>query len=163
MLIVTIIIIIIIIIIIVTIIVIIIGVRAIIIILLLNVIIVLIIVIIYVTTIIVIRYRQCNINPIHHHHHHHQYHYIIDKLLCTVFSIRLELTFISFPVKLFVVRSCMSSSWAKFVKLYPLQNKISRFHLAPVVQILNSAIHRINLYPVDKYLGNQLRYPLDRD
>ena len=24
-------------------------------------------------------------------------------------------------------------------------------------------MHWINYYPVDKYLGNQLRYPLDRD
>ena len=36
-------------------------------------------------------------------------------------------------------------------------------YLAPVVQTLDSAIHRINHYPADKYLGNQLRYPLDRD
>ena len=35
--------------------------------------------------------------------------------------------------------------------------------LAPVVQPLDSAIHRINHYPADKYYGNQLRYPLDRD
>ena len=35
--------------------------------------------------------------------------------------------------------------------------------LAPVVQTLDSAIHRINHYPVDKYYGNQLRYPLDSD
>ena len=38
---------------------------------------------------------------------------------------------------------------------------------ASVVQTLNSAIHRINHYPAhdpaDMYLGNQLRYPLDRD
>ena len=34
---------------------------------------------------------------------------------------------------------------------------------APVVQMFDSAIHRINCYPVDKYLGNQLHYPLDRD
>ena len=34
---------------------------------------------------------------------------------------------------------------------------------APVVQTLDSAIHRINHYPADKYYGNQLRYPLDRD
>ena len=34
---------------------------------------------------------------------------------------------------------------------------------APVVQTLDSAIHRINLYPADKYWGNQLHYPLDRD
>ena len=35
--------------------------------------------------------------------------------------------------------------------------------LAPVLQTLDSAIHRINHYPADKYLKNQLRYPLDRD
>ena len=34
---------------------------------------------------------------------------------------------------------------------------------APVVQRLDSAIHRINHYPADKYYGNQLRYPLDSD
>ena len=34
---------------------------------------------------------------------------------------------------------------------------------APVVQTLDSAIHRINHYPADKYYGNELRYPLDRD
>ena len=32
---------------------------------------------------------------------------------------------------------------------------------APVVQRLDSAIHPINHYPVDKYYGNQLRNPLD--
>ena len=35
--------------------------------------------------------------------------------------------------------------------------------LAPVVQTSDSAIHRINHYPADKYYGNQLRYPLDSD
>ena len=34
---------------------------------------------------------------------------------------------------------------------------------APVVQTLDSAIHQINHYPVDKYLGNQLHYRLVRD
>ena len=34
---------------------------------------------------------------------------------------------------------------------------------APVAQTLDSAIHRMNHYPADKYYGNQLRYPLDRD
>ena len=34
--------------------------------------------------------------------------------------------------------------------------------LAPVVQTLDSAIHGIKHYLADKYLGNQLRYPLDR-
>ena len=34
---------------------------------------------------------------------------------------------------------------------------------APVVQTLDRAILWINHYPADKYCGNQLRYPLDRD
>ena len=34
--------------------------------------------------------------------------------------------------------------------------------IAPVVQTLDSSIHRLNHYPAGKYLGNQLRYPLDR-
>ena len=34
---------------------------------------------------------------------------------------------------------------------------------APVVQKLDSAIHRINHYPADKYYGNQLRYLPDSD
>ena len=33
----------------------------------------------------------------------------------------------------------------------------------PVVQTLDSAIHRINRYPTDKFWENQLRYPVDRD
>lgn len=38
--------------------------------------------------------------------------------------------------------------------------------LAPIVQTLNSAIHRTNIFSADMYLENrefQLRYPLDRD
>ena len=31
--------------------------------------------------------------------------------------------------------------------------------MAPVVQKVDSAIHRRNHYPVDKYKGNHLRYP----
>ena len=34
---------------------------------------------------------------------------------------------------------------------------------APLVQMLDSAIQQINHYPADKYLGNQLHYPLERD
>ena len=34
---------------------------------------------------------------------------------------------------------------------------------APVVQKLDSAIHWINHYPVDKYYKNRLHYPLDSD
>ena len=40
---------------------------------------------------------------------------------------------------------------------------ISFKHLAPVVQKLDSAFHRINHYPVDKCFGNQWCYPLDGD
>ena len=34
-------------------------------------------------------------------------------------------------------------------------------HLAPVVQKLDSTIHRINLYPVDSAIGFPNTYPLD--
>ena len=34
---------------------------------------------------------------------------------------------------------------------------------ALVVQKLDSAIHRINHYPVDKYYKNRLHYPLESD
>ena len=33
------------------------------------------------------------------------------------------------------------------------------FRLAPVVQKLDSAIHRINRYPADKYYENQIALP----
>ena len=34
---------------------------------------------------------------------------------------------------------------------------------APVVQNLDSAIHRINRYPVDNAIGFPITYPLDSD
>ena len=36
-------------------------------------------------------------------------------------------------------------------------------HLAPVVQTLDSAIHRINLYPADSVIDFCNTYPLDSD
>ena len=39
----------------------------------------------------------------------------------------------------------------------------STIQQAPVVQKLDSAIHRINHYPADKYYGNQLLYLPDSD
>ena len=36
-------------------------------------------------------------------------------------------------------------------------------HLAPVVQILDSAIHWINHYPLDNSIGFVVVYPLDSD
>ena len=44
-----------------------------------------------------------------------------------------------------------------------LENPYPFLDLAPVVQTSDSAIHRINHYPADKYYENQLRYPLDSD
>ena len=35
-----------------------------------------------------------------------------------------------------------------------LGRNVKPIHLAPVVQTLDSAIHRINHYPSDKYQGN---------
>ena len=54
---------------------------------------------------------------------------------------------------------CMTAKKKKHSQRYkPFRNP-----QAPVVQTLDSAIHRINHYPADKYYGNQLRDPLDRD
>ena len=36
-------------------------------------------------------------------------------------------------------------------------------HLAAIVQTFDITTHRINHYPVDKYLGNQWRFLVDRD
>ena len=44
------------------------------------------------------------------------------------------------------------------LKLLVLKNR-----LAPVVQKLDSAIHRINHYPVDNAIGFPDTYPLDSD
>ena len=57
---------------------------------------------------------------------------------------------------------CLFAFWG--VDLAPAVQKVDNtIHQAPVVQTLDSAIHWINHYPVDKYLGNKLRYRLDRD
>ena len=45
-------------------------------------------------------------------------------------------------------------------ELYPT---LSLSTQAPVVQKLDSAIHRINHYPVDNAIGFPITYPLDRD
>ena len=39
----------------------------------------------------------------------------------------------------------------------------SREDLAPVVQTLDSAIHRIKMYPVDNAIGFPNTYPVDSD
>jgi len=40
---------------------------------------------------------------------------------------------------------------------------LSKKHLAPVVQKLDSAVHWINLYPVDNAIGFPNTYPMDSD
>ena len=40
---------------------------------------------------------------------------------------------------------------------------LARNHQVPVVQTLDSAIYRINLYPVDSAIGFPNTYPLDSD
>ena len=41
--------------------------------------------------------------------------------------------------------------------------EIGSFHQAPVVQTMDSAIRRINHYPVDNSIGFASVYPLDSD
>ena len=41
--------------------------------------------------------------------------------------------------------------------------RLNERSLASVVQKVDSAIHRINRYPADKYYGKRLRYSLDSD
>ena len=52
--------------------------------------------------------------------------------------------------------------WPFCTFIFLLKSRLA-VNQAPVVQTLDSAIHRINHYPADKYYGNQLRYPLDSD
>lgn len=56
------------------------------------------------------------------------------------------------------------SCWNQSSHCINLNNHSETSNQAPVVQMSESAIHRINNYLVDKYLGNQLlHHPLDRD
>ena len=50
---------------------------------------------------------------------------------------------------------------APFSAKSPPSERLS--HLAPVVQTLDSAIHRINHYPADSVIGFPNTYPLDSD
>ena len=43
------------------------------------------------------------------------------------------------------------------------KNKKNYWDPGPVVQTLDSAIHRINLYPTDTAIDFRNTYPLDRD
>ena len=48
-------------------------------------------------------------------------------------------------------------------KYYHRIQKIPYIVLAPVVQTLDSAIHRINRYPADSVIDLRNTYPLDSD
>ena len=51
-----------------------------------------------------------------------------------------------------------------FIRHRRLENSLFTMQIqVQVVQNMDSAIHQIIHYPLDKYLGNQLRYPVDRD
>ena len=55
--------------------------------------------------------------------------------------------------------------WEKFFNFLVLANVcVQKFiYLAPVVQTLDSAIHRIKIYPLDGAIGFRNTYPLDSD
>ena len=70
----------------------------------------------------------------------------------------------TFYIELIIVIGSSSITLSKFKKVRKRKAIYSYLvALAPVVQTLDRAIHRINHYPADKYYGNQLRYPLDSD
>ena len=56
-----------------------------------------------------------------------------------------------------------------FIRHLRLENSLFTTRNSPanvqvqVVKKMDSAIHWINHYPLEKYLENQLRYPMDRD
>ena len=52
-------------------------------------------------------------------------------------------------------------SW-KDIDYFPCQEPTSS-HQAPIVQTLDSAIHRINHYPADSVIDFRNTYPLDSD
>ena len=56
----------------------------------------------------------------------------------------------------------MSSTFANQITPWYEVKTIDQ-HQAPVVQKVDSAIHRINLSPVDSAIGFPNTYPLDRD
>ena len=68
---------------------------------------------------------------------------------------------------------CPSSQLVNLVDISSVKNnlklklrnniELKQIQQAPVVQTLDSAMQRINPYLVDKYEGNQLHYPLDRN
>ena len=47
--------------------------------------------------------------------------------------------------------------------LIPVIQRLNNWGLAPVVQTLDSAIHRINHYPLDSVIDFRNTYPLDSD
>ena len=69
------------------------------------------------------------------------------------------IAFVSLVHRCSLLTRCPREVWASTLGDVTAHGRV----LAPVVQTLDSAIHRKNHYPADKYYGNQLRYPLDSD
>ena len=68
---------------------------------------------------------------------------------------------ISLVFEVFLIPFCLIlSSRSTILSLHHSNATVSNKQ-APVVQTLDSAIHRINHYPAGWYYGNQLRYPLN--
>ena len=63
------------------------------------------------------------------------------------------------------VESGLCLLWFRFTVLCDWLKNFCKFltSQAPVVQKLDSAIHRINLYPVDNAIGFPNTFPLDSD
>ena len=60
-------------------------------------------------------------------------------------------------------RSDISVRWKEMEKILSRRRDREVRALAPVVQTLDSAIHRIKIYPVDNAIGFPSTYPLDSD
>ena len=78
-----------------------------------------------------------------------------------IFQLRIALFM---PCEEYVNYGDYSHSFRAFLwAIYITKNVDSTIHLAPVVQKVDSAIHRINHYPVEHAIGFPNTYPLDSD
>ena len=85
-------------------------------------------------------------------------------LVCCLKSVFFFFFFFFFFLRTVVWRTAsIFHVWRPNCQRGPFIHDIYITVLAPVVQMLYSAINRINHYPVDKYYGYQLRGPLDWD
>ena len=93
--------------------------------------------------------------------------YLGPFLVCDYSLFQLQYNYTKCP---HIVRLITEHRWLTNPNIQPLHSNLVRKtllkeieFLARVVQTLDSAIHRINHYPADKYWRNQLRYSVDSD